>query len=160
MIFPFSLPEQAQMLSKEYPHVPDVWIWTAAILMTVTGLSMVMILAVTCAVCLEVITEFLVYRAKYNLTYRQWVTKSGRKIAGYLALALLASCLSWVLIEIRSAVDIGIPNWMILISPNAVGSWIISAATLIILDNCKRLGVPLPPIIDKWFMDHWGSRVE
>lgn len=139
--------DKIQTIVAQYPAVPKVIIVPAAFLATLAGWGMLMWLAVHMIVLLEVVTEWRVYRTKYNLTAREWTSKITSKLIGYIALSLLAAALSWIAVEIRDASKLDIPQWVFMLTPNGAGMWIIFAAAQVIKDNIKLLGVPLPGIM-------------
>lgn len=139
--------DKLQASIDQYPSVPKAVIVPIAFLATLAGWSVMFWLAIHLIVALEVLTEWRVYHTKYKINAREWTMKITNKLIGYLAVALMASALSWVGVEIRAAAQADIPNWLFMLTPNAAGAWIILASTQVIRDNLKLLGVPLPGII-------------
>lgn len=132
-----------------YPHLPKWLQWPLAILASITGLSVVILSMVWLVVVIEVCSEFLVMKKAQKQTFNQWRKKTNYKLAGYITLGLLATALSWLGIELRDSVGLGIPDWIFLVTPNGVAMWIAFQASVIILHNAPILGVPLPPLVTK-----------
>lgn len=132
-----------------YPNLPKWLQWSLAILASVTGLSTIVLLLVWIIVALEITSEFLVMKKEQKQTFNDWRKKTNYKVAGYVVLGILATALSWLGLELKEAVGLGIPDWVFLVTPNGMAFWVAFQASIIILHNAPILGVPLPPLVAK-----------
>lgn len=140
--------EQIDILTLRYPHIPKWLVGVLAVIVTITGWTVTMFIVVVGTVALEMITEFLVAKDKYEvLKYHAFSRRTGLKLAGYISLSLLATALSWLGVEVKDALNVGVPEWIFLLTPNGVGIWIFFASALVTLNNVSRLGVPLPLVV-------------
>jgi hypothetical protein len=133
---------------EQYPSIPKTLIAPVAFLATLAGWSVLLWMSIHVIVAMEVLTEWRVYKSKYKLTSREWTQKITNKLIAYISLALTASALSWVAVELKDGVKLlaDSPQWVFMITPNLAGVWIIFAATQVIRDNLALLGFNLPKL--------------
>lgn len=137
----------AKMLLS-FPKAPLWAIWIVGALMTITGWSLGMSMAVVGIIALDTLTGLWRAYTLQNITSVGF-RRGGDKIIGYMVMAILATLLALIGLEIEQTTLIDIPEWVFLITPNAVGVWIFWNELVSILENLDQMGVHLPEIIRK-----------